>query len=227
MRPLKRSTMPFLGPPRRNEAMIDAELGAALIEAVRSGRPALAVGSEAVGECLGVVGQDRVDRERRRLVQRLEKTLSRACALVGHQLHVDPACGAVDGHESVAALVLVAHLREVLDVDGHEARLIGFEGLGRRPGPGLGLQVRQPGDAVAPQHAIQRRAAHGRFDEFPHHRQQIVQGQAQRRAQIQHQRFLAVVQRLGQPMRRVTAIRRRRAAPPFPDGVPRRTEARR
>ena len=56
---------------------------------------------------------------------------------------------------------------------------------------------------------------------------QIVQGQAQRRARIQHQRLLAVVQRLGQPMRRVTAIRRRRAAPPFPDGVPRRTEARR
>ena len=107
MRPLKRSTMPFLGPPRRNEAMIDAELGAALIEAVRSGRPALAVGSEAVGECLGVVGQDRVDRERRRLVQRPDQALGRGHALVRHQLHIDPARGAVDGHEGVAPPVRI------------------------------------------------------------------------------------------------------------------------
>lgn len=49
------------------EAMIDAEFGAALIEAVRSIGLALPVGGEAVGEFLGVVGQDRLNPERSRL----------------------------------------------------------------------------------------------------------------------------------------------------------------
>lgn len=214
-----------LGPARRDEAMFDAELGTALIKAVRPGRLTLAVGGEAVGEFFGVVGQDRVGFERRRLVQLLEKAFGRAAALVRHQLHIDPARGAVDGHAGAAPLVLVAHLRQVLDIDVHEAWLIGFEGLAGR---GLGLRrLRQFRDAVAPQHAVQRRAAHLRGNELARHRQQVVQRQAQRGAQIQHQRFLPVVQRFTQLMRRMTAIRRRLSAAPFHDGVPRLTEAHR
>lgn len=41
-----------------------------------------------------------------------------------------PARGAIDGHEQVAPLVPIGHLRQVLDVDEHEAGLVVLEGLG-------------------------------------------------------------------------------------------------
>jgi len=214
-----------LRPAWRGEAVVDSELGTALIKAVRSSGLALAVGGEAVGEFLGVVGQGRVDLERCVLVQRLEKALGRSAALVGHELHVDPARGAVNGHKGIAPLVLVAHLRQILYIDVHEARLIGLEGLARAC---LGIRfLRQLGDAVAPQHAVQRRAAHLRGDELARHRQQIVQWQAQGRPQIQHQRFLPVVEGLGEPVRRMTAVRRRVTAPPLHNRVPGLTKAHR
>lgn len=109
-----------LGPAREDEAVLDAELGAALIEAVHSGRLTLAVGGEEGGEFFGVVGQDRVDIERSCLVQRLEKAHGRMRALIGHQFQINPAGGAVNGHKSIAPLVRVAHIGEVPDVSVHE-----------------------------------------------------------------------------------------------------------
>lgn len=194
-----------LGPARRDDAVLDAELGAASIEAVLPAWLTLAVGSEAVGEFLGVVGQDRLGLERGCLVQHLEKALGRTGTLIGHQLHINPARGAIDGHKGVAPLVLVAHLGRVLDFDVHEARHVGLEGLAG-PGRDMGF-LRQLGDAMASQHPIQRRAAHLWGNELARNCQQIVQRQAQLAAEIQHQRSLPVVEVLGEPIRRVTAIR--------------------
>ena len=55
----------------------------------------------------------------------------RARALVGPQGHVDPASGAVDGHEQAPSPGLFGHLRQVLHVDMHEAGFVGLEGIGR------------------------------------------------------------------------------------------------
>jgi len=213
-----------LGPARRDEALLDAECGAALIEVAPFGRLVLSVGSKAVGEFLGVVGQARLGHERRCLVQRPEKTFGRAGALVGHEVHVYPARGAIDGHKGVAELVLVAHLWEIFDVDVHEARFMGLEGFA---GTRLGICFLWPlRDAVLAHYSIQRRAVHSRLYELPRHRQQVVRRQAEGRAQIQHPRVLPVSQRLAQPVRCVTSIRRRFTALPLDDRVPRLTKTR-
>jgi len=55
-------------------------------------------------------------------------------------MHEDPARGAVDGDEQVAARGLARHLRQVLDVDVDEARLRVLEGRFRRDRFALGLR---------------------------------------------------------------------------------------
>lgn len=55
MRPLKRSTIPFvLGVLRRGEAVFDAEVGAKKVEFVVTGGTALAQAEQAVGEFLAI-----------------------------------------------------------------------------------------------------------------------------------------------------------------------------
>ncbi len=66
----------------------------------------------------------------------------------------------IDRHEQVAALALVGHLRQVLDVHVQEAWLAVLEGFDRRLGfssigKRLGLKVSQIAYAVATQARIQ------------------------------------------------------------------------
>lgn len=94
------------------------------------------------------------------------------------------------------------------------ARLVGFKALD------LGLLdfgLGQAVDATPTQQPVQRRAAHRRLDELPHHRQQVVQRQAQVRAQIDDDLLLAGIERGLQPVRCVAAILDRAALAPLAD----------
>lgn len=127
-----------LGMARRSQAVLDAHAGADLVE----GAPAaglLVLRREAVGELRAVVGQDLGDLDRR---GQLETAQEVDAAVLGHvavDLQEHPARGAVDGHKQVAARGLVGHLRQVLDVDRQEARLVVLEGLLGRDRFTLGL----------------------------------------------------------------------------------------
>ena len=92
-------------------------------------------------------------------IRRLRKPLAAVADLFLEDFYVDPAGGAINSGEQVAALVLVRHLRQVLHIHVHKAGCIRFEGLHRRLGAVLlqsqRLEVRNP---VAAQTAVQTRA---------------------------------------------------------------------
>ncbi len=145
--------------PGFDEAMFDGMLDTDLVEGIVAGGLALAGGAEAVGELLTVIGEHLGELERRSLDEAFEEGAGVVGTFRGQDLHVDPARGAVDGGEQILACVLIGHLRQVLHVHVHEAWLIVLERLG---GPRLrritGHQVREPGDPVAAQAAVQARA---------------------------------------------------------------------
>jgi hypothetical protein len=211
-----------LGSSDRCQAVLDAQCLAELVKAVISRRLALSRGEQSVGELLAVVGEDRADPKGCGGVQALEKSRRRACRLVAHQADIDPTCRPVDRDEGVAALILILHLRQILHVDVNKPRLVVLEALGR----GFLLwrfQISKAADATPSQQSIQGRSAHLRFDELPNHRQQIIQRQPQRGAQIHHQFLLPFVQRRLQPMGRMTAVLYRLSAAPFAYRVERQT----
>lgn len=77
------------------------------------------------------------------------------------------------------------------------------------------------------QQPIQRRAAHVRLDELPDHGQQVIQGQLQLRAQVDHQLFLHHVECGLQPVHCVTSVLHGIALAPLADGVAADVELRR
>ena len=144
--------------------MLDAELLAQAVEHVRAaGFLLLAAGREAVGKLAAVVGQQLDDLDRAGLLDLAEEVDTAAVCLVGIELDENPARSAVDGNEQVAPCRLVRHLRQVLDVDVHKARLVVLEGFLRgRRGALRFDQITQVGDAMAAQAAPQAGARDGR-----------------------------------------------------------------
>jgi len=98
------------------------------------------------------------------------------------EAHEDPAGGPVNGHEEVAAALLVGNLRQVFHVDMHMAGLAGLEGPMRGPRCS-GRQRAQVGHAMPPQAAVKPGARDMRVEELPHHGEQIVERQQQGPAQ--------------------------------------------
>ena len=78
---------------------------------------------------------------------------------------------------------VIRHLREVLDIDVHEARGVVPEGLERRDLTlDRGLQALELGDLLAAQAAVHSRSRRIRVDELPCDSQQVTQGQQQQHA---------------------------------------------
>ena len=88
------------------------------IEAVLAGRFPFAGGATAIGEFLAVIRQDLGDLKGGSLEEVGQEALGADGGLLRQDLNIDPAHGAVDGGEQVAALVLVGHgRRQVRNVD--------------------------------------------------------------------------------------------------------------
>jgi len=114
-------------------------------------------------------------------------------------------CRATDGDEQVAPGGLIRHLWQIFHVDMHEAWLAGLERLvrlGAHPGP-QGIEIAHP---MAAQAAIETRARDGRVEKLTANRQQVVQRQQQRPAQLHRHELLRAGQRRRQLMRGVLAM---------------------
>lgn len=200
------------------EAVFDAECSAQLVELMPARRIAGTAGEQPIGELGAVVGEQCLELEGRGLGQRVEEAPGRCGRAVPLDGDEHPARCAIDGHEDVATLALVGHLGQVLDIDVHIPGLVGLEGLaGRSHRLGAG----KPGHPPPTQQAVQRRAAHRRLDELVHHGQQIVQRQAQRRAQVHHQFLLPRIQGRLQAVRGVAGVQHGLALAPLAYGVAR------
>ena len=181
-----------LGTSGRDEPVLDGVGGADLIEGMAARGLTLAGGAEAIREFLAVVGEQLGDGEGRGGDQACEERAGRGGGLVVQQFDVDPAGRPIDGGKEIAALVLVGHLRQVFDINVHEARRIGFEGLcGRWAGLVLGgAQGLEVGETVPAQAAVEARAGGRGGDEFAGNGQQVIERQQERLAQRHHDGFL-------------------------------------
>ena len=205
-----------LRPHRRREAVLDPEVRAEGVELVLSAGGALAQAEEPVGEGLSVVGQHAGDLHRGRAVQIAQEPSCVGRGLRRVDAHEDPPRGPVDGHEEVAAAILVGHLGQVFDVDVQVAGLVDVEGAVR----GLGflrLQRPQVARPVATQAAVESRARDMRVEELAHHREQVVERQEQGLAEGNRDALLRRRQRRLQAVRRVAPVVDVVAPPPFPD----------
>ena len=125
-----------------DQPVVDAVLGAGLIEGVLAGGLALAGGAKAVGERLAAISEDGAEAKRGLGPEALQEAGGGGGGFVRLDLERHPAAGPVDGREQAAALGLVRHLRQILHIHGHEARLVILKGLGQRRFPlRLGQQV--------------------------------------------------------------------------------------
>ena len=86
-------------------------------------------GEQAISELFAVAGQQLDDFDGAGLLQRLQGAACTGGGLVGLDGHVDPAGRLVDGHEVVAPVGLVRHLRQVVDVPVQVARRVALERL--------------------------------------------------------------------------------------------------
>jgi len=125
-----------------------------LVENVLATGLAFTAGKQAISEFLAIVGQQLGDTERASLMHFLEKSACTGGILVGLDSHMHPAGGTVNGHEQVASLGLIRHLRQVFDVNMHKAWFIDLEGLVRRL-RFLWFQFMEFVNAMATQAAIQ------------------------------------------------------------------------
>lgn len=175
---------------------------------------ALPVGKQPVGELLAVVRQDATDPDRTGFGQGIEKGSGTGRRLVWLDLHEHPTRGPVNGHEQIASFTLAWHLRQVLHINVHKARFIVLEGLVRLLGCGW-QQITQLTYTMASKTAVQARAGDIGADELMGDRQQVIQRQQQRAAQLNNNRLLRWVQSGLQPMGRVRAIGEHPALLPF------------
>ncbi len=118
-----------LGMARRDEAVLDGLCVTVPIAAMLIRRFPLTGRAEPVGEFLAVIGQDVGDLNGRGLEEIGQEALGAGGGLLRQDLNIDPARGAVDGAEQVATLVLVGHVRQVLNVDMDKAGGVVLEGL--------------------------------------------------------------------------------------------------
>ena len=127
----------------------------------------------------------------------------------------NPSCRAVDWRDEVAPRRLVGHLGKILHVDVDIAWLMRLEAalLGPRR---LDLQVTQVADAMSAKAAVEPRARDVRVQEFPHHRQQVIERHQQRAAQRHSHSLLSGRQCGLKPIRRTAAILDGLALAPFP-----------
>ena len=144
---------------RLDEAVFAPVVSADAITTMTPGRVALAGGATAIGNRLAVIGPHLLDLEGRLIDAPLAKfggMVRRLCASDGH---VNPAGGAVNGHEQIAMRGLVWQLRPLLDRGVNESRLIILTGFLRllvvfwRGNQGLKMRDARPAQA-----AIQTRA---------------------------------------------------------------------
>jgi hypothetical protein len=155
-------------------------------------RSLLAGRGKAVGELAAAVRQNGLDHHRCHSPQAAHKVGAAGLGLVAVGAKVHPACGPVDGAEELTPAGLIGHLRQVFDVNVHDAGLVVVEGL-------LGLdlafhhrhQTCERGHAVAHQTAVQTRARYSRIDELLRDRQQVIKRQQQHASQLDHQHLLA------------------------------------
>ena len=124
---------------------------------------AFSSGREPVREGLVVVGEDLLDLEGGGLDELVQKGARGAGRLVLADLQVDPPCRPVDGDKQIAPGAFAGHLRQILDVHMHKARLVVLERLVGLVRSRLALLLAQHRFqvvyAVSPQAAVQRRAA--------------------------------------------------------------------
>lgn len=207
-----------LGPHRRGQAVLDAEVRAEQVELVLSGGGALAQAEEAVGESLAVVGQHARDLHRGRALQVAQEAARVGSSLRRIDAHEDPPRRPVDGHEEIAARGFVRHLRQILDVDVQVAWLIGLEATVGRLGL-LRLQRLQIAHTMAAQAAVEARPRDLWIEKLAHHREQVVEWQQKRPAQRHRDGLLGGRQGRLQPVRRVAPVVDGVAVAPLPDGL--------
>jgi len=140
-------------------------------------------GKEPIRELFAVVRLQLTDLERTGLVQGAKEGLGTGRGLVVLYRHEHPARGAVDGHEQVAPLRLISHLRQVLHVHVQVARLVALEALMGLTGRG-GFEGIQVAHAMAAQTAVKARAAGFGADELARDGKQVVQRQQQGASQL-------------------------------------------
>ena len=183
---------------------------------------AFSSGREPVREGLVVVGEDLLDLEGGGLDELVQKGARGAGRLVLADLQVDPPCRPVDGDKQIAPGAFAGHLRQILDVHMHKARLVVLERLVGLVRSRLALLLAQHRFqvvyAVSPQAAVQRRAAQIGVEELPGHHQQVIEGQQQQFTNRHNNRFLRLGQGGIQPMRTMRAIMHLITTPPLGNG---------
>ncbi len=164
---------------------------AGAVEAMTSGRIAFAGGAAAIGECFAVIRQHLLDLEGCLIDESLQKAGGLGSGFCAQDFHVNPARGPVDRHEQIAMRRFIRHLRQILDIDMDEARLIILKGFLRLIVVfWLGSQRLEIRDALPPQAAIQTRTRDIGIEELARHRQQVIQGQEQGGAQLNDDQLL-------------------------------------
>ena len=120
---------------RFDEAVRDPVLITGAVAAMTSGRITLPGGATAIGECFAVIRQHLLHLEGGLIDESLQQAGGLGRGFFAQDFHIDPARGPVDGHEQIAMRRFIRQLRQRLNIDMNEARLIilkGFKRLGVR-----------------------------------------------------------------------------------------------
>ncbi|MGY2810739.1 hypothetical protein ACVIHF_007469 [Bradyrhizobium sp. USDA 4506] len=193
------------------QAMLDAALSAELIKGVVAGRLpgrlVLLVDGEAVGELGTVVGEDSVNLVRKISQEALKETGRGRSVPLGMDLDKDVAGGSVDGDKGIAGAAL--QCRQILHVDMDEADT----GILEDAGFGL-VRLGKPADAIALQAAVNSTTGQLGVDASPHHLNDVVQRQLERRPQFTNGPFFNRGEAGREVLRPVRAVFDRRAAAP-------------
>ena len=139
-----------LGRFRRGQPVLDAKLGAEMVELMVLRGGACPGRKEPIGELFSVIGQCFGDPDRAGPMQIAQEPSGIRGRLGGQDAHEHPPCRPVDGHVQVTPGRLVRHLWQILHVDMQEAGFVGLEGLARL-WAGLGQQRLEIADAMPPQ----------------------------------------------------------------------------
>lgn len=114
---------------RLDQAMFDTEFTAAPVKnVVAAGR--LVFAGKAIRELAAVVSEQFGDGHRTGLLDSGQEVGGAVVGLIGVDVHVYPAGGSVDGDKQVTPRRFIRHLRQVLDIEVQETRLILLEALG-------------------------------------------------------------------------------------------------
>ncbi len=114
---------------RRDEAVFAPVVSAEAITTMTPGRIALAGGATAIGKLFAVIGQHRLNLAGRLIDAPLETFGGFVRRLVAPDGHVNPAGGAVNGHEQLPMRGLGWQLRQLLDRGVNKFSLIILRGF--------------------------------------------------------------------------------------------------